>query len=706
VDQDCHPDRTVPDGWDARTFVVRLSELAPIGLMVVDRELRPRWMNQTAMDMSGLSPDDLGARTLPELFPGVEPAAWKVIRHVLASGEPSLDIELGGTTPATGSDRRVWRVSDYPITDRDGATAAVGVAFVDVTEQRLAEAAREGLERRRRLIRRASRLIGTSLDLTATLEGMVDLVVPEFADHCDLYLAEEPLNLDARPAGLTLRRVVGVTSSTHLDHASGPLSWFMRVKLDRDHPAYRSFIARRPILFEVDAQHIDTVEHPDREKFFEYIAVRTAITVPLLVGHDYHGSVFFGLGVSGRTFTQDDVQTAAELGGPIANAVANAVAYDRQRVAALILQRGLLPGDLPTVEGLDLAWRYEPGGYPGRPHRDQPASHAGTEVGGDWLDVVPLSAGRVALVVGDVMGRGLTAAAVMGQVRAAVRAFAALDLPAADVITHLNDLVLTIGAGLDGTLVSCIYAVFEPATATITIANAGHLPPALVDPYGNVHFLDATDGIILGVAAQTFTEFRYPFPPGATLVLYTDGLVESPTTDIDQGTGRLRTALAEPGTLRTTADRLLTVIDHSGGYDDDVALLLVRATIPATVATQVLPPDPRAAKTARDIAVTALHGWQLAEHADLMELLVSEVVTNAIRYANTPSHLTLRRGRNALYVEIADGDSRVPRLLNPTADDEGGRGLQLVAELATHWGARPTSTGKTVWFQLDTPRTE
>ncbi|WP_043604137.1 MULTISPECIES: ATP-binding SpoIIE family protein phosphatase [Protofrankia] len=252
-------------------------------------------------------------------------------------------------------------------------------------------------------------------------------------------------------------------------------------------------------------------------------------------------------------------------------------------------------------------------------------------------------------------------------------------------------------------MVSCIYAIFEPATATITVSNAGHLPPALVNPHADVQFLDDAGGIVLGVASQTFTDVRYPFPPGTTLALYTDGLVESPTIDIDQGTRRLQAALADSGNLlHTTADRLLTLIDRTGGYDDDVALLLIRAATAATVCTNVLSPDPRAAKTARDITVTALDAWELSEHADLVELLVSELVTNAIRYAETPSHLTLRRGQHALYVEIADGDSRVPRLLNPTADDEGGRGLQLVAELATRWGARPTHTGKTVWFQLDT----
>jgi PAS domain S-box-containing protein len=667
-------------------------ELSPVGMLVVDRGLRVSRMNRAIRAINGLSVDDIGTRSIPELLPDVKPQAWDVIREVFATGQPRLDVEITGTTPASRPDQRVWRVSHYPIPDLDGTPTAVGVVVVDVTEQRRAEAARDTMERRLRLLTRASGLIGVSLDLGTTLNGMIDLVVPEFADNSELLLTDEPLDASLPPPPrLELRRVGGATLLPGARPVSAtPFPLGERMRIDHNNPAHRAFATRKAILFDVDERVIRSAEFPDRDKFFEYIAVRTAITVPLLVGHEYHGAVYFGLGPSERTYTGYDVQTAAELGSRIAGAVANARAFDRQRRAAVTLQRGLLPGDLPTVEGLDVAWRYEPG-------------TAGTEVGGDWFDVVPLSAGRAALVIGDVMGRGLTAAAVMGQIRTAVRAFAALDLPAADVLTHLDELVQNMGAGPDGALVSCIYAIFEPATASITVANAGHLPPALINPHAGVEFLDGEGGIILGVTGQTLTETCHPFPPGATLVLYTDGLVESPAIEIAAGTRRLRAALTQPGDLHTTADRLLTIIDRDGDYDDDIALLLVRATAPATVRTCVLPADPRSAKTARATTLAALDAWHLREYADLAELLVSELVTNSIRYANSPSHLTLRRGERALHVEVADGDSRVPRLLHPTADDEGGRGLQLVAELATAWGARPTRTGKTVWFQLDTP---
>ncbi len=658
-------------------------------------------MNRAILAINGLSVDDIGGRAISDLLPDVEPYAWDVFRQVLSTGEPILDVEITGSTPASWPDQRIWRVSHYPLRDPDGVTAAVGVALIDVTEQRQAEAARDVVEQRLRLLGRASRLLGASLKLLDTLKAIVELAVPEFADNCEVLLADEPLDADARPNRLALRGFAEANRprSSPQPQDSGSIIGTL-VELGPDNPAHRALATRRPVLFDIDDRVIRSVHVPDPAKFFERIQINMAIAAPLLVGQRFFGVVYFGIGSSRRRYTDWDVQTAAALGSRISNAVANAHAYARQRAAAITLQRGLLPHGTPTLEGLDIAWRYEPG-------------TAGTEVGGDWFDVIPLSAGRAALVIGDVMGRGLAAAAVMGQVRAAVRAFAALDLPAADVLTHLDDLVQSIGAGPEGTLVSCIYAIFEPATGTICLANAGHLDPVLARPDGEVRLLEGHSDIILGVGGQTFAETRHPFPAGSTLALFTDGLVEAPSIDIDEGCRHLMGALRTPDSLGSsvnskdldmTADRLLSLIDRGEGYDDDVALLLVRATTTATTTTTTsIAPEPRAAKIARATVRTALEHWGIGEDVFTVELLVSELVTNAIRYANTPSNLVLRRGQHALYVEVSDEDTRVPRLLHPTFDDEGGRGLQLVAELATRWGARPTRTGKTVWFQLDVP---
>jgi PAS domain S-box-containing protein len=678
------------DPWDEPVGTSQVFSAFPVAFAVVDSELRVRSVNPAMMEIIGLSDEEMVGQSARDLLPGLEQQAWEAIRRVLTTGEPVLDMEVRGMTPASEPEPRVWRVSHFPLLGRDGSTVAVGVSAIDVSQQRDIEAERDAVERRLRLLGRASGVIGATLDLSATLEGLVELVVPEFADNCELMLADETLDVDARPDRLKLRRTVVANTASLPPAPPGLLRSGAMFDLGPENPAHLALATRQPILFEVNEEVKRSVGAP-LDKYLDYIQVTSAITVPVLVGRQYYGALYFGVGPSGRSYTDRDVVTAGELGSRIASAVANARAYARQRAAAIALQHGLLPGDVPAVEGLEIVWRYEPG-------------TAGTEVGGDWFDVIPLSAGRVALVVGDVMGRGLTAAAVMGQVRSAVRAFAALDLPAAEVLTHLDNLVHTIGTGPDDTLVSCLYAIFEPATGTITVANAGHLPPALQDPDGTVRLLDDPSGIILGTGGHAYTETSHPISAGATFVLFTDGLVESPTVDIDEGTQRLRDILCHREGLDTTADRLLTLIDRTGGYDDDAALLLVHATVATTERTRSLTidPEPRAARAARALAVTALRDWALPHVADITELLVSEIVTNAIRYASTHSRLTVRCGEGALYVEVSDHDSRVPRLLHPTADDEGGRGLQLVSELASSWGARPTSTGKTVWFQLDT----
>ncbi len=670
-----------------------LFEVVPIALTIFDRELRVLRVNQAMLALTGLTAEEIVGRPAPAVMPEVASAAWDMARHVLATGQASLDVEIIDVTRLRWPEERIHRVSCYPLRDCCGVTVAVGQAVADVTDQRRAEAERDAVERRLRLLGRASGLVGASLDLAATLQELVELVVPEFTDECVVLLTDEPMDPDARPDRLLMRRVVwahlpGTPPLPGADDTAGRL-----LEMRPGTPGHLALTLGRPIHLTFDQEMVDRIAIPGTEDYRRHFGIRSGLAVPLVAGGEFHGVVHFGLGPSGRTYTDVDARTAGELGSRIASAIANARAYARQRTAAVTLQRSVLPGDVPPVEGLDVAWRYEPG-------------TAGTEVGGDWFDVIPLSAGRVALVIGDVMGRGLTAAAAMGQVRAAVRAFAALDLTAADVLTNLDDLVRAIGTGPDGTLVSAIYAIWEPATASITVANAGHLPPVMRDPDGQVRFLDGggdTHDVILGVGRQTVTETRYRFPAGSILALFTDGLVESATIDIDEGTGHLLRVLARPGALHATADRLLTFLDRTDGYDDDVALLLVHATVATTAYTNtfILTPEPRAAKIARSAAIASLTEWKVPELLDITELLVSELVTNAIRYAATPFELAIRQGRDALYVEVSDDDSRVPRLLHPTDDDEGGRGLQLVAELATNWGARPTSTGKTVWFQLD-----
>jgi serine phosphatase RsbU (regulator of sigma subunit) len=672
---------------------------------VVDGDLRVRDGNRVFGRMVGRSRDDFAGRPLPEVCPQWEARQWELVRQVLATGEPVPDSDIRGTTAGIAWRERNLLAHHYPILDTDGTPVAVGIAVTDVTELRQAEAARDAVGRRLRMLGRASGVIGASLDLSASLDAIVDFVVPEFADTCQVVLADQSLHSDARPDKLVLRWVMGGLRQGVPAMPVGPriipVGEFIRYRWDS--PPYRAFRERKPILQDLNNEVLGSFGTPAVARYFEEIGLRSLITVPLLVGDDFYGAMMFGTGISEPGYTEQDVQAAGELGDRVASAVANARAYARERAAAVTLQHGLLPAQVPAVEGLEIARRYEPG-------------TEGTEVGGDWFDVIPLSAGRVALVIGDVMGRGLVAAGVMGQLRSAVRAFAALDLSAAEVLRHLDELVQGIGAGPESALVSAIYAVWEPATATVTVANAGHLPPVMRRPDGSAEVLEraahedaerenpgAATGMMLGVGGGDFIEVSYDFPAGSTLALFTDGIVESPEVDIDEGIRRLQATLADSSDLSRTADSLLRLIDRTGGYDDDAALLLVHAAAPTDRDTTVhiFPSDMHAAAAARKVAVETLNEWGLERAVFVTELLVSELVTNAIRYSAGPCRLMLRRGTTAIYAEVSDGDTRVPRLLHPSAYDEGGRGLQLVAELASSWGARSAPTGKTVWFRLD-----
>ncbi len=698
-------DHSLDVGLDA-PLATQMIEFSPTAMAIIDPDLRVRRSNRALRAISGLSRERMAGTPIPELLPDVDPRVWQLARWVLATGEPVEDTEITGRTVMFPQEERIWRFSYFPLRDCEGVPAAVGVILVDVTDQRRAEREGARVERRLRLHSRASALVGRSLELDATLEGIADLVVPEFADTCSVYLLDEPLGKDARPELLELRRaIITRVSDPPLQSCDIPFSTVGEIlSCNRNSPIYQAFASGRPIHYAADDESlISGYQTPGFIDYFRRLRLRWGIAVPLLVGRFFHGAMVAHVGLSGRIYTDDDVEMAADLGERISAAIANARAYAREREVSVMLQRNLLAPDIPAVTGMDIAWRYEPGSGSGRSPRVGPGPPISVEVGGDWLDVIPLSAGRVALVIGDVVGRGVTAAAVMGQLRTATRAFASLDLPADNVLTHLDNLVQTIGAGPDGALASCVYAIFEPATATMVLANAGHPPPALRDPDGRVRLLAGGDGALLGIGGQVFVQACHPFPVGATLALYTDGIVESRDIDVSQGISRLQEALAGAGTADATADRLMRLVDHAG-RDDDVALLLVRAAAATNTRTLTIPltPDLSAVGQARHAVTTALRSWQLPEAVDTAELLVSEIVTNAIRYSRVPGELVLRSAPTALYIEVSDSDSRLPRILHPDEQEEYGRGLILVDALATRWDTRPTHSGKTVWCQLDT----
>jgi hypothetical protein len=335
-------------------------------------------------------------------------------------------------------------------------------------------------------------------------------------------------------------------------------------------------------------------------------------------------------------------------------------------------------------------------------HRYLPGSHE-TEVGGDWFDVLPLSCGRVAFVIGDVMGRGLRAAAAMGQLRTAVRTLAVLDLMPDELLAQLDHLAMGIA---QVQLATCVYAVFDPVTRELCFATAGHPPPLLRDPDGTARFLPSPSGAPLGVGGVPFEAAPESVQDGSRLLLYTDGLIESRGADLDDGLAALAAAfVGGPTGLDPLCDHILGVLGRADGHDDDVAMLVaeLRGLEPWRIVSWTLHDVETEIPASRVRVREALLDWDLPRMVETAELLVTELATNALLYGKSPIELQVLLLDDVVTFAVADADPPLPRFRRSSYDDEGGRGLQLVATIASRWGARATSTGKVVWCEL--PRT-
>ncbi|MFF7415192.1 ATP-binding SpoIIE family protein phosphatase [Streptomyces lydicus] len=370
----------------------------------------------------------------------------------------------------------------------------------------------------------------------------------------------------------------------------------------------------------------------------------------------------------------------------------------RQREAAVTLQRSLLPQELEQPDDLCVAATYQPGG-------------TDAAVGGDWYDVITLGAGRTALVIGDVMGRGVRAAAVMGQLRTAVRAYARLDLPPHEVLQLLDGLAAEIDASQ---IATCVYAVHDPNEGRLVYASAGHLPILVRDPDGSVHRAAEPTGPPLGTGGWLHTSGSVPLGPGSSAVLYTDGLVERRDKDIDDGVEALERAFAgAAGTPDIVCDRLLRSLGITATHDDDVAILVLQhpertghdAELFHNAALE-LHGGTEAAPRARAFASGVLASWRFSpELHDLGVLAASELVANSLQHGHPPMRLRLRRTDRRLIIEVTDGDDHLPRRRRAEPVDEAGRGISIVATIASAWGSRRTpGGGKAVWCEFALPR--
>lgn len=417
-----------------------------------------------------------------------------------------------------------------------------------------------------------------------------------------------------------------------------------------------------------------------------HLPVVSYLAVPVVspTSHEVLGGFFFGHPETNR-FTEEHARFAEGLAGYAAIGLDNARLYARQAALATELQRSMLPkiGDVP---GFSVVGRYLP-------------AAAGSEVGGDWLDVIELPGGRTAFVIGDVMGRGLRAATTMGQIRTAVRAYALLDLPPGDVLRRTSELA----SGMPGhQFITCVYAIHDPVNQTLTYANAGHPGPAIIGADGAVAILSDRLGMPLRVGSA-FDERIVPFAAGSALVLYTDGLVERRGRPLPDGQDELVAALREYPRHDDTAAFCDALIERltSGDHDDDVGLLFARdIDVPRHSVTMALAAEPVVASRARHFVADTLAEWSLHDPQDCAAMVVTELVSNAIRHTGAPVALHLYHAGERLVIEVLDEDDRPPRRMQPTMQEENHRGVYIVDKLTNRWGTRPTSRGKVVWAEL------
>ena len=666
---------------------------SPFALAVHDENLVCLRISDRMARLFNITPEDLVGRRLTDVLKGHQyDAMERHMRQVVESGEAQV-LHTFRRVPGEQHEH-AWTVLVSPLVDAGGRVCGVQVGALDFTEQ-------YRTRQRLMLLNEASTSVGTTLDVVRTARELTDLVVPRFTDFVSVDLLDSVLRGDepgpgAFPNRVPLRRVAHRSIREAVPEAAIELGE-MALYPDYSPPA-RALAAGVPML----TGHDDPVfqrwmtEDPARAERVRQYGFYSVMLVPMRARGVTLGLVHFARLTHPEPFTSDDLFLAEELTSRAAYAVDNARRYSRERATAVALQRSLLPQRLPEQSAVEVATRYLPTG-----------SHAG--VGGDWFDVIPLSGARVALVVGDVVGHGLRASATMGRLRTAVRTLADVDLPPDELLTRLDDLVARLSAegaatahdGVGADLgATCVYAVYDPVSRCVTVARAGHPVPAVVTPEGKAYFPDIPAGPPLGLGGLPFESAEIRLPEGSLLVLYTDGLIESRNDDIDVGQERLRQAIshADPSP-EVTADDVLTELLPERPVDD-VALLIARTRELNSdrVATWDIEADPAMVALARKYATEQLENWGLGEAAFVTELVVSELITNAIRHAVPPIRLRLIYDRT-LICEVSDSSNTAPHLRRARAMDEGGRGLMLVAQLADRWGTRQTPTGKIIWAE-------
>ncbi|MPY31253.1 SpoIIE family protein phosphatase [Streptomyces adustus] len=673
----------------------------PIGIVVRDLQLRCTWVNDAMGRHDGTPRDQRLGRWIRDAQPDHSADVLEALmRQVLQSGTTKVH-EYRMWQPTGLGEEHPFSVSFHCLLDADGQALGVCVISSDVVEN-------QQTSERLALLGEAGARLGSTLDVMQVSQELADLAVPLLADYVAVDLEQSvsfgegpPVRIGAAGRRLPGLRRAGLASISHgvpespwvrgelvLAPSVSPLTAVLSAGKSRLEPAL-------DIAPGTWVDEVPELGHRIREN-----GMHSLMVVPIRARRTMLGVALFVRTKNSVPFHGADLVLAETLVRRAAHSLDNARQYARQHTAALTLQRHLLPRRLRGGMAVEVASRYLPAD----------ADHC---VGGDWFDTIPLSGARVALVVGDVVGHGLHAAATMGRLRTAVHTLADMELPPDELLAHLDDTVQRLGEeecdvpdqipAVTGA--TCLYAVYDPATRRCTMASAGHPPPAIIDAQGRVVYPDLAAGPPLGVGlGDPFESVELELPEGSLLALYTDGLVESRGHDIEEGMDRLGSVLAQPGrSLEELCDiAMQNLPDHA--LCDDVTLLLVRtrALSPSRTAFWTLQCDETAVRNARDLAAEQLAEWGLECLEDATKLIVSELVTNAVSHGTGPIGLRLIR-HQALTCEVSDTDSCAPRTRLARTTDEHGRGLFLVAKLSRRWGCRSAPGGKVVWAEQDLP---
>ncbi|MFF8862628.1 SpoIIE family protein phosphatase [Streptomyces sp. NPDC015139] len=680
-----------------RALLDGLYRRSPIGLVTYDPDRRVIRVNRAVEKASGV-PAELPVGHRPREFMVDEDAgpADERVRHVLETGEPLIFTEQSARARHEPGRERIVSVSAFRMEDPSGRVLGVAETIEDVTDRHRAQ-------RRLAMLNEASARIGTSLDVRQTARELADVAVQGLADYCSVDLLK-PVTLGDEPSpdatGPLLRTALSPTEH-RIPYREGdvvpllPESAQARCLAER-RPILEKLLSLRPEWYAMDRRRIELALG---------LGVHSLIAVPLIARGIVLGVVSLWRSRNSEPFEDGDAAVAQELTSRAAVCIDNARRFTQQQNTALTLQRSLLPSALSDLPAVEVACRYLPAsGEPG--------------LGGDWFDVIPLSGARVALVVGDVVGHGIHAAASMGRLRAAARTLASLDLEPDEVVARLDDLVSLLAGELEANAddnpsaieqvlgATCLYAVYDPVSQRCSLARAGHPAPVVSTPAGEVTVLDLPAGPPLGLGGLPFETYDLDLPEGSLLTLYTNGLLEAGVGDVDTALDHLRTCLAATTeSLEHTCHAVVEALLPKGHLPtDDVALLIARTRVlpPQNVASWELPLEATSAARARELTTAQLDEWGLAELAFTTELVASELVTNTYRYAAGPVTLRLIR-TDTLICEVSDTSHTSPHLRRALSTDEGGRGLFLVAQLTERWGTRYTHDGKTVWTEQPLP---